>query len=151
MKAFQFKLERILSLRKHREREWEMKLAEITGKCVTLMREIKERQMKKADTFLHRAEGGAAAEYLWAHRYMMRLDHEIENRTVELQLCERKREQVRKEYVKHSRDRKVLENLKDKRKVEYIDQQKIEEVKEIDDINTGRAARVLGSAAGRES
>lgn len=107
--------------------------------------------MRKADTFLHRAEGGSAAEYLWAHRYMMRLDQEIENRTVELQLCERKREQVRKEYVKHSRDRKVLENLKDKRKVEYIDQQKIEEVKEIDDINTGRAARALEIAAGRES
>ena len=59
MKAFRFKLERILSLRKHREREWEIKLAEITGECVRLSREIEERSMSKAEAFL---KGTAAAE-----------------------------------------------------------------------------------------
>jgi flagellar protein FliJ len=141
MKAFRFKLERILSLRKHREREWEIKLAVITGECVNLSREIEERTIRKANTFLKGAAGEEAGVYLASHRYMARLDQEIEKKSTELAVCERKREEVQVEYLKYSRDRKVLDKLKEKRAAEYSSEQKIEEVKQIDDINTGRAAR----------
>ena len=55
------------------------------------------------------------------------------------------------EYLKYSRERKVLDNLKEKRAAEYAAGQKIEEVKQIDDINTGRAARRKERVAHRES
>ncbi|MBN1686236.1 MAG: flagellar export protein FliJ [Spirochaetales bacterium] len=151
MKAFRFKLERILALRKHREHEWEIKLAEITGKCVKLMREIEERKSKKTGALLNGATGTEAEDYLSVHRYMARLDQEIQVRKIELESCERKRERVQAEYLRYSRERKVLDNLKEKRKAEYLGAQKVEEVKQIDDINTVRAARVLARAADRES
>jgi flagellar FliJ protein len=141
MKAFRFKLERILSLRKHREREWEIRLAEITGKCVTLAREIEDRTIRKADALLRAAPRGEVEGYLATHLYMRRLDQEIEKKNAELAANEQKREQIQAEYLKYSRDRKVLDNLKEKRMAEYMAGQKVEEVKQIDDINTGRAAR----------
>ena len=148
MKAFRFKLERILSLRKHREREWEIKLAEITGECVRLTREIEERSMRKAEAFMKGAPAKEAQAFLMVHRYMVRLDQEIEKKSAELAVCEQKREEVKREYLKYSRERKVLDNLKEKRAAEYAAQQKVEEVKQIDDINTGRAARFRGLGGG---
>ena len=151
MKAFRFKLERILSLRKYREREWEIKLAGITGECVRLSREIEERSLRKADAFLKGTTGEEVGVYLSTHRYMARLDQEIDKKSTELAVCQRKREEIKLEYLKYSRERKVLDNLKEKRAEEYADEQKIEEVKQIDDINTGRAARSRERIAGRES
>ncbi len=141
MKAFRFKLERILSLRKHREREWEIRLAGITGECVRLSRAIEERTSRKVDAFLQGAAGEDVGAFLATHRYMARLDQEIGKKSAELAVCERKREEIKAEYLKYSRERKVLDNLKEKRAAEYAREQKIEEVKQIDDINTGRAAR----------
>ena len=148
MKAFRFKLERILNLRKHREREWEIRLAGITGECVGLSREIEERSLRKAGAFLKGMAGEEAGAYLLTHRYMARLDQEIEKMSAELAVCERKREEIKLEYLKYSRERKVLDNLKEKRAAEYSAEQKIEEVKQIDDINTGRAARSKRSDSG---
>jgi flagellar FliJ protein len=151
MRAFSFKLERILSLRKHREREWEIRLAGITGECVRLSREIEERTMRKAEAFLHPATGVEVEAYIQRHRFMARLDQEIEKKNAELAVCEGEREKIQAEYVKYSRERKVLDNLKDKRAAEYAAEQKIEEVKQIDDINTVRAARGRERLADRES
>jgi len=82
---------------------------------------------------------------------MARLTQEIEKKSAELKSCRRKREEIQAEYLKCSRDRKVLDNLKEKRMAEYMRAQKIEEVKQVDDINTGRAARAIERAASRES
>ena len=100
MKRFRFKLERILSLRKHREREWEIKLAEITGECVRLAREIEERSISKAEVFMKGAPAGEAHAFLTVHRYMARLDQEIAKKSAELAVCEQKREEVKREYLK---------------------------------------------------
>ncbi len=151
MKAFHFKLERILSLRKHREREWEVKLAEITGRCVNLEREIDERKRKKSDMFLHPVRFFETGEYLSTHRYMARLEQEIDKKVKELTSYLRTREEIQAEYLKHSRERKVLDNLREKRMAEYMHTQKVEEVKQVDDINTGRAARAIERVADRES
>jgi len=150
MKAFHFKLERLLNLRKYREREWEIRLAEVTGRCVRLSKEIEERTGRKAEVFLRGNLGASASEYLAVHGFMKRLDQEIERKSAELASNEREREAVQEKYLEYSRERKVLDNLKAKRESEYRKIQKVEEVKQIDDINTGRAARVK-SAAGRES
>ncbi len=150
MKAFHFKLERILSLRKHREREWEIRLAEVTGRCVQLSREIEDRNRRKGETLLQMPGAGSVSGYLAIHGYMKRLEQEMEKKSAELAVAEQEREAVQEKYLEYSRERKVLDNLKEKREREYRKTQKMEEVKEIDDINTGRAARVTSSAL-RES
>ena len=149
MKRFRYKLERILSLRAYSEREWELKLAKATGRCVRLAREIDDRNLRKARSALKgvRKEDNVA-NLLQNHLYMSRLDQEMQKRHGQLLEREKEREEVQSSYLKASRKRKVLSNLKEKRSIAYIKEQKVEEVKEIDDINTGRAARV-GSARNR--
>ena len=151
MKRFRYKLERILSLRAYSEREWELKLAKATGQCVRLAREIDDRNLRKARSALKgvRKEDNVA-NLLQNHLYMSRLDQEMQKRHGQLLEREKEREEVQSSYLKASRKRKVLSNLKEKRSIAYIKEQKVEEVKEIDDINTGRAARYR-STGGIES
>jgi flagellar protein FliJ len=142
MKAFQFKLERILAIRKHREREWEIRLAQATGECVQLRRDIESRVMHKAEALRRMGlEHLGAGEMLESHLYMARLDQEAERKSAELVVCERERERIQGHYLEASKDRKVLDKLREKRSGGYLKEQRTEEIKELDDINTGRAAR----------
>jgi flagellar protein FliJ len=50
-------------------------------------------------------------------------------------------EAARDAFVEASRDKKILEKLKDKRKSEYRKATAIEEIKIVDDISSGSAAR----------
>ena len=146
MRAFQFKLERLLSLRKYRERELEIRLAEATGRCVRFTREIEERNVRKVQSLGTALRGDTVEEYLDIHRYIKRLDQEIERKSAELTAAEQTRKEIQADYLEASRERKVLDNLKTKREAEYRKAQKVEDVKQIDDINTGRAARVRPAA-----
>jgi flagellar FliJ protein len=152
MRAFRFKLERILSLRRHAERDWEIRLAGITGKCVSLRRDIEDRMERKAETMLQGSTRGASAEeLLMKHRYMARLDQEAGKKHEELSESEQKREEVQAQYVEASKERKILDKLKEKRSATYIKHQRVEEAKQIDDINTGRASRPKGLSPPAES
>lgn len=140
MRAFKFKLERILALRKYREREREIKLAEATGECVQLRRDIADRQQRKRDMLAGQRGFGTAA-LLDSHLYMTRMQQESDKKTAALDKAEIRREEMQKEYLEASKDRKVLDKLKEKRSAGYLKEQRVEEVKEVDDINTGRASR----------
>ena len=145
MKAFRFKLERILALRKHREREWEIRLAGITGECVRLRREIEERDLNRAKALVDSIPGRTGEldvlDLINSQNYINRLEQEVERKGIDLAGCEAKREEVQASFLEVSRDRKVLDKLKEKRSFGYKKSQRIEEIKQIDDINTGRAVR----------
>ena len=49
-------------------------------------------------------------------------------------------EKVRARYLEASKERKVLDKLKERRAQEYYDQQRDEEFKTVDDLNTSAAA-----------
>ena len=74
----------------------------------------------------------------------------MNRKRAQLTLSEQEREKIQKEYLEASRDRKVLSKLRERREAQYAKERKLEEVKEIDDINTGRAAIVRSRAYGRE-
>ncbi len=142
MKAFTFKLERILSIRKHRELEWEIRLAGITRECLQLRRDIAARMELKAVALMQQGrEYPDARVLLESHLYMARLDQESERKSSELSVCEQKRDQIKASYLEASRDRKVLDKLREKRAAAYLKEQRDGEFKQIDDFNTGRAAR----------
>ena len=145
MKRFRFRLERLLSLRRHRETEWEQRLAEATGRVVTVQREIGDRVAEKARALRDQYQGGIDVRRLLStNEYMRRMDHEIEKEEALLVRFRREREALQEKYLEASRDRKVLERLKDRRAAEYAKLQRVEETKQLDDITSGRAARERG-------
>ena len=139
MKAFRFNLERILLLRRYRERDWEIKLAAATGRCVQLKRSIDDSIREKARSMYSRYESGlSVAELHAATLYDSRLEQYIARDEALLQSAEQKRLEVQKRYLDVSKDRKVLDKLKERKSEKYRKTRLIEEIAEIDEISTGR-------------
>jgi flagellar FliJ protein len=138
-------LDRLLELRRYREREWELKLATITGRCLLIDQRIQQNRHNIVQTIRGRqmSVGRLDLNSLFTcELYMSRMDQEIGSLERELELRETERDEVNQRYLEVSRDRKVLEKLRDKREADYYRDQKREEFKIADDITTGRSARV---------
>ena len=144
MRRFQFRLEQLLELRRYREREWELKLARITGICLKIRLRIKEidEVVRRSIASLFRSDVLTDYSYLISNElYMMRLRGERKEREEELEKREKEREEVQKEYITHSKKRKVLQKLKEKQEEEYYVLLRKEEFMSVDDINNGLFTR----------
>ncbi len=144
MKRFHFRLDRLLELRRYREREWELKLATITGRCLLINQKIQQNRHNIVQTIRGRHMSGGRLDLsslYAAELYLSRLDHEIGTLETELELREKERDEINQKYLEVSRDRKVLEKLREKKESGYYREQKKEEFRTADDITTGRAAR----------
>ena len=151
MKAFHFNLERILNLRAYREREWELKLAEATGRCVRLRREIDADLKRKAAELTRRFERTLNPQVLdISNRYVARLEQQISANESRLTYAEEARNEVQRKFLEAQRDRKVLDKLKERKSEAFIKEERLEEVAEIDDMNTERSAfmKHLGGSGG---
>ncbi len=145
MRKFRFRLDRLLELRRYREREWELKLATITGRCLLINQRIQQNRHNIVQTIGGRqmSVGRLDLNLLFTcELYMSRMDHEIGSLERELELRERERDEINQRYLEVSRDRKVLGKLREKKEANYYRDQKKEEFKIADDITTGRSARV---------
>ena len=125
MKSYSFRLERILWLRRHTERMWEMRLAQATGACVLLenrIRRLQEECLYYADF----SPGGqilSAEDILASGELRRRLEFEIEGAGAALRDANAKREEVNRSYLEASRARKVLDKLKERKAEEYYEEQ----------------------------
>ena len=146
MRRFQFRLERLLELKAYREQEWQNKLAEIMGICIRLARQIKEIVCEADRSFKQRFRGQRAEELdlnLLEYRelYLIRLEKERMKLEGELQekLC--KKEEIQQKFLEASRERKVLDKLKERKQIEYYAKQRLEEFKLLDETNSSQIAR----------
>lgn len=138
MRRFRFRLERFLQLRRYDEREWELKLAEATGKCLRIQQGIADRQRDIVRTVRERpTELGVVDMHLYhaAEMYMERLDREIADMTDDLVVQETNRRKIQEGYLEASKRRKVLEKLKEKREARHRKEQKKEEFNTLNDLN----------------
>ena len=144
MHKFRFRLEKLLLLRKHIEKEWEIKLAAITGICFSIKNQIKTNnlEIKQSRKEYAGEKGSLYLDTLIAEElYIKRLINEILDLEKKLVIKEKERMKIHKKYMKVSMERKVLDKLREKQEKDYYKQQLDEDFKEMDDINTSRAAR----------
>jgi flagellar export protein FliJ len=73
--------------------------------------------------------------------YIKRLGQEQKNLEKELEEKTRHRDEVQQKYQEVSRDKKVLEKLRDKRESDYYRQARLEEFKEMDDLSSSQFVR----------
>jgi flagellar FliJ protein len=150
MKRFRFGLEKLLELRAYREKEAELELARAVGELTALenrLREVaEERQRIAADRF---APGRSAADMRSAELYIVRLDRTRDELIEASANAELAVEAAREAFAEASRDRKVIDKLKEKHKAEYRKAAADEEIAALDDISGGAAARreTAGSGA----
>ena len=144
MHRFRFRLERLLELRRYREREWELKLAAVTGRCLKIEQEIRSRQGEMIRNIGDRSwpKGFLDMNHLLSMElYRARLVREKEMLQEELEIKRAEQQRVQEGYLDASKHRKVLDKLRQRREAEYYGQQKKEDFKVQDDITTGSRAR----------
>ena len=146
MKRFRFGLEKLLELRLYAEREAEMSLARAIGEAAALDSRLealaRERVAVAADRF---APGRDGNEMRRAELYLLRLDRTKGALFEAAAKAAMVADAAREVFVEASRDRKVIEKLKEKRKAEYRRSAAQEEIKTMDDISGGAAARRAAS------
>ncbi|MFP4375875.1 MAG: flagellar export protein FliJ [Spirochaetales bacterium] len=140
MRRFAFSLERVLELRRHVEREWELKLAEVTSRVVGVQQEMhrldaQRIEMRNTRVFAGRVDMEALhsrEEYVVA---ITRRHTELEARLVTL---EQEREKVRAGYIEASSARKALDKLRERQSSVYYKEAQKEEDRAIDDISNSQ-------------
>ena len=144
MKRFQFRLERFLELRRHRERECEMALARVLGQCILLRNRIVEIEGELGASLGRIGREGGRIDALSIYvrdlyaqrlrRERVRVEEELAARSVELAAA-------REKHGVAQRDRKILEKLRENKARAYYRLQSMEEFKTMDDINTAAGTR----------
>jgi flagellar FliJ protein len=136
MKRFRFNLQKVLDLRSYRERDAEVEL----GRAVTRLMEITSRLKALAEERFRAAAGRFApsnsVEDMRSYElYLARLDVQKEALLEEAAAAELAVNEKREAYLAASRDRKIIDKLKEKRFGEYRKLSLREEVKAADDAS----------------
>jgi flagellar FliJ protein len=143
MKPFAFSLEKVLSLRKYYEDEAKIELGRAMGILAELEGNIqaigRERVRAAAAQFSPSNSAAMIQQYMF---YIIRLDNTKEQLLKEAAMAELKIEEAREAFLEASRERKVLDNLKEKRQKEHRKIQLREETKILDDISSGAISRL---------
>jgi flagellar protein FliJ len=141
MKPFVFELEKLLSLRKFYEDGAKIELGRAVGVLAELENRIAvlatERVRAAAAQF---SPGNSAIEIQQYMYYLVRLDNTKERLLKEAAIAEMKVEEARETFLEASRERKVLDKLKEKKQKEYHKIKLNEETKTLDDRRYGITA-----------
>ncbi len=144
MRRFQFRLERFLDLKRWKERECEIALARVLGECLLLERRITEIGTLIGDSLVPAgARGGAIDVVALAQRehYVQRLAVERQRARITLEQKSKELQAAREKYLQASKERRVLDKLKERRSQEYYEHARDEEYKGIDEMNVASATR----------
>jgi flagellar FliJ protein len=135
MKRFRFDLQQVLELREYAEREAEIEL----GKAVGALNLIEQHIASVAEARYHAAAerfapGNAFGKIQSYDRYILRLDQTREKLLMDAARAELVVADKRDLYLEASRERKILDKIKERRRGEYRKIARAEENKELDDI-----------------
>jgi flagellar FliJ protein len=142
VKRFTFDLEKVLELRAHREREAELALGKAVGALSRIERQIQTIAEQRVSAAAERfAPGNTTALIKQYDCYMLRLDTAKNALLEDAAKAALQVEEARKVYTGASRERKVIEKVKENREREYRKQFLAEEGKALDDLAGGAGVR----------
>jgi len=142
MKRFHFHLDKLLELRLYYEREAELALAKAMGELQSIQNRLQQLAEARAEAAAERFRPGRTVAQIQAtDLYILRLDKTKETLLEAAARAELAVAEKRQAYLDASRDRKVLDKLKEKRLKDHKYQLTLEEIKTVDDISSGNCAR----------
>lgn len=136
MRRFSFRLEPFLRIRTYREKTSELELARVVGACVALrghLQDVKREIQEHTPCSI----GGILLDLsdLQARTaYKTWLEKDLRSTQERLTHAEMERAKKQEQYLSASKDRKILEKLRERKAEEYYDAQLKEEFKRIDEV-----------------
>ncbi len=134
MKKFSFRLQKILSLREHEEKQAQIELAKAISQADILKAELALIAEKKIQQSYARSQSTDMQNLNLIENFIHRLDLRTEEILEELAQIQVVIEQKREIMVEKMKNRKVLTTLKDKKKEEHRYDVLLSEEKTMDDI-----------------
>ena len=131
-------MEKLLEIRKFKERERSLELAEVTGRYISKEKEIEKFASLRKQILKSRfisADNNMSADSVFSDSQISAVREKIALLTVELEEIGREREKVRERYIEALKEKNVLEKLKEKKKAEHRKEESGKENKALDDIS----------------
>ncbi len=140
MKRFEFSLNKLFDLRQFREKQAELQLGKALSHRDAVQALLDDVARKRVQASTSRGETVAVEDLIAIERYVFRLDQRKEELFEELAAAELILERAREEFASASRDRQVLEKLKDKKQAEWRKDYLSEEASMLDDLTSSKRA-----------
>jgi len=151
-RPFQFRLQKVLDYRVHIEDKLKAELAELKAIRDFLLAEREEAREKQSAMLTRMAESEFDVTALQLMRlYIERLDREIARKNREIAETEKRIELKRTEVVEASRDRKVMERLRESQERSYRREQLRVEQKMLDELGTNAFHRQAANGTGESA
>ena len=131
-------MEKLLEIRKFKERERSLELAEVTGRYIGKEREIEKFAALRKQILKGRfnsADNMMSADSVFFDSQISAVREKIASLTEELEEIGREREKVREKYLEALKEKNVLEKLKEKKRAEHKKSETGKEDKALDDIS----------------
>lgn len=146
MSPFHFRFERLLKVKSLTEEQWkrEFARARIALDEALERRDAGRRRLEHREAQLRaaREEGGLSLDrMLLLSEYVNRLRRELEELQRDVEAAEARAEEVRAELVEATKARKVLEALKERHRLAYMEEQNRIEQRELDEVARNIAIR----------
>lgn len=145
MKKFKFKLETVLKVKIRVEelRQKELKEAEVRREqarrqLIQRQEEVQATVANYREQFQASIDLNKANDY---HRFLLWLNKQVELAMQRLEQCEQEVRERRLKLMEATREKKVLEKLKEKAYEEYKAEELREEIKFLDELGTGQFFR----------
>lgn len=136
MRRFNFRLEPFLRIRAYKEKNAELELARVVGTSMALQGHLQDVQREIHENTAC-STGGIfldLSDLQARNAFSKWLEKDLQTTKEKLAKIEMEREEKYQGYLLASRDRKVLEKLKERKAEEYYDAQWKEEFKMIDEV-----------------
>lgn len=137
MKKFKYRMEPLLKMKEHQEKEKQKLLAAIQKKRMRQESEISEIQNKQNDVVEHKKnktdKSFTVAEMLVCSRYLYKLKKDQLVNTELLKAIGKDEEEKRKQLLHAAQERKKYEKLKEKQQAKFYDEVKSLDEKESDE------------------
>jgi flagellar FliJ protein len=146
MKKFAFKLEPVLKIRIHEEELQKQAFARQMQQLIGL-KEEHEKVQNELEQYSKEYENGdhaslhSANEYQRHYAFIQSRQQELARLNREIEQAKERTEQERKKLIKANQKTRVLENLKERKRVEYLEEADREDQKVMNEIATQRFHR----------
>ena len=148
MKKFSFRYQRILEMHIDTENDHKNKLGKVNKEIIDTENKLEQYKNKNIEFLLYVEKsmkvGIKASELQIMDRNKSFLVNSIENMKYEIKKMIQKRIEIQKQLIEANKQRKVMEKLKEKEYINYLELEAIEESKVIDQIVTYTSSRKNG-------
>lgn len=133
MPRFKFNLQRVLEIRKHKEELLKNELAALRREHTheeSVLRELEARHLRYLNQIREKQASSSISseEMLWYYAYIEYLDSSIERQKTKLRELEQKIELTKAKLIAATKEKKVLEKLRERRFEEFkLEEEKIDQ------------------------